>query len=336
MTIDEKDLYWAKELNKHDHKIFEVEVINTIKLKLIEVLGNKFWNLKPSFQSYVLRDGGKRALIDFTFDALNVGLEVDEGHHNNQKEADAKREIDIFEAMASCGRTNFEIRRVDVTHGYEKKKHDINEFCELVKARVKENPVLKWDDEPGYVKYKVGDSIKFKDMFEFVTKSDLFNTLLHTTKWGKAKPGQKSKVEQIYEKFGLTCTKCSIQSTNPEKELSKLYPNQKFYIRRKDGWNLKGDANEVKNLSRVWYNKYSPDFKTIDMYTNEVDYSAEVGNKNEIQHIFIDKNGFVVYVGSYKVKGIYKTDECFDYRKKNVKMNCFIRLERIDDKIKIK
>ena len=34
MTIDEKDLYWSEELNKHDHKKFEVEVINTVKILL--------------------------------------------------------------------------------------------------------------------------------------------------------------------------------------------------------------------------------------------------------------------------------------------------------------
>ena len=205
MTIDEKDLYWSEELNKHDHKKFEVEVINTIKIRLMDRMGPKFWDLKPTFQAYVKRDNGK-ALIDLTFDAINVGLEVDEGHHARQKEADKKRELNILEKMAMIGRDDFEICRVDVTHGVEKKMEDIEKFLQCVRKHVSQHKKFNWDDRPGFVRYNSGDKIKFKDNFEFITKSDLFNTLLQTPKWGKASKGKNSYVEELYKKYGYKVT----------------------------------------------------------------------------------------------------------------------------------
>lgn len=337
MNIDEKDLYWANELNKHDHKRFEVEVINTIKEMLYRHLGNNFWNLKPTFQAYVLREGGKRALIDLTFDDLNIGLEVDEGHHHSQKEADKKREADIFEAMAAVGRTNFQIFRVDVTSGFEKKRIDIESFVYAVREKVKDAHLnklpIKWDDTPGVLKYKSGDTLRFKDMFHFYTKSDLFNTLLQTPKWGKAKPGENSVVESLYAKYNIAnqLTKCPLQHTNPKKELAKLYPNQKFFVRDDKRWNWK-DAN------RVWCNDYAPDFSKVYMKTNEKNWDAERGDKNEIQHLFLSHKNEIMYAGTYKFIGIEKIDETKTEPKKNGKSVHFttqLVFERISDKLKI-
>lgn len=331
MTIDEKDLFWSNELNKHDHKRFEVEVINTVKLKLIEKLGNDFWNLKPSFQSYVPRPDGHRALIDLTFDGLEIGLEVDEGQHNNNFDSDYQREIDIYEQMKMLGKDNFTIRRVDVTKGFKIKHDNINAFVNEVVERFQTYPKLVWDDKPGLVAYKSGDFIKFKDKFPFITKSDLFNTLLQECRWGKSSGHGASVIEPIYNNYGLFPSKGWLQNTNPEKELAKKYPNQKFYVRRENGWNYKDKTK------RCWYNQYSKDFKTIDMYTNEFNYTNETTEDYEVQHIFIRKGDTVIYAGTYKMIGAYPTDKTFYSKtfKQDVQMSTYLRLVRVDNKFQI-
>lgn len=333
MTIDEKDLYWSEELNKHDHKKFEVEVINTVKILLQERMGGSFWNLKPTFQAFVqLPD--RRALIDLTFDDLNIGLEVDEGHHARQKEADKQRELDIFERMSMLGRKNFTIKRVDVTSGYEVKRKAIDEFVTAVLNNILKYGLPEWDDAPGLVKYRHGDFIKFSDNFEFMTKSDLFNTLIQESKWGKASGDTESSVEKLYEKHNLNApTKGYIQNTNPDKELAKLYP-YKFYIRRQDDWNIKGDKTERENLSRVWYNDYASDFSTLDMYTNEENYKY-TDNKKTLYAMFIGRGDKIKFAGIYKEIANRKTNFKKEKNGKIVQFTRVLKYERVSDKLQV-
>lgn len=233
MTIDEKDLYWSEELNKHDHKKFEVEVINTVKLRLMDRMGLKFWDLKPTFQTYVKRDNGK-ALIDLTFDAINVGLEVDEGHHARQKEADEQRELDILEKMAMIGRDDFEICRVDVAHGVEKKMEDIEKFLQCVRKHVAQHKKFNWDEN--LIKGK--QNMKNKYFYEHVpsftmNKKDIKNVLGLIAKGGT--------------NFSL-----------------KL--NQDFMV---NGFNYltENQKNEVGTASRKFYNENKR--KHIEMKKNE-------------------------------------------------------------------
>lgn len=329
MTIDEKDLYWSEELNKHDHKKFEVEVINTVKLRLMDRMGFKFWDLKPTFQAYVKRDNGK-ALIDLTFDAINVGLEVDEGHHARQKEADKQRELDIFEKMAMIGRDDFEICRVDVTHGVEKKMEDIEKFLQCVRKHVAQHKQFNWDDRPGFVRYNSGNKIKIKDNFEFITKSDLFNTLLQTPTWGKASKGKESIVEVLYKKYGYDLTKGSIQNTNPDKELAKKYPGQIFLTRDMNNWNAKGQG-------RFWYNEYANDLSTMDMYTNE-EYSDNwryKTAKDDIYNFFVGKGNKIKFAGQYVLDKVEETTKTFDYRKTPVQMKYVLRYKKVSNELKV-
>lgn len=326
MTIDEKDLYWSEELNKHDHKKFEVEVINTVKLRLMDRMGSKFWDLKPTFQAYVKKDNGK-ALIDLTFDAINVGLEVDEGHHARQKEADKQRELNILEKMAMIGRDDFEICRVDVTHGVEKKMEDIEKFLQCVRKHVTQHKKFNWDDRPGFVRYKSGDKIKFKDNFEFITKSDLFNTLLQTPNWGKASKGKNSYVEELYKKYGYNLTKGSYQTGEPRKELEKKYPNQLFMTRDLNNWTAKGHG-------RFCYNEYSSDLKKLDLYSNEdcYDYWHDEATDNKIYNYFIGKGNKIKFVGRYKMTGVEKISKSFDYKGTPVKMKYVLHYEQLNGK----
>ena len=333
MTIDEKDLYWSEELNKHDHKKFEVEVINTVKILLQERMGLSFWNLKPTFQAFVqLPD--RRALIDLTFDDLNIGLEVDEGHHKRQQEADKQRELDIFERMSMLGRKNFTIKRVDVTSGYEVKRKAIDEFVTAVLNNIIKYGFPEWDDAPGLEKYKTNDVIKFSDNFEFITKSDLFNTLLQVSKWGLPREGTKSKVEELYKKYGYSLTDGFIQNQNPDKELEKKYPGYKFYIRRQDDWNIKGDKTERENLSRVWYNEYASDFSTLNMYTNETNFKY-TADKKTLYAMFIGRGDKIKFAGIYKEVANRQTNFKKEKNGKTVKFTRVLKYERVSDELKV-
>ena len=234
MTIDEKDLYWSEELNKHDHKKFEVEVINTVKLRLMDRMGLKFWDLKPTFQAYVKRDNGK-ALIDLTFDAINVGLEIDEGHHARQKEADKQRELEIYEKMAMNGRNNFEICHVDVTHGVEKKMEDIEKFLQCVRKHVAQHKQFNWD---GLNLSKGKQNMKNKYFYDHV-------------------PSFKMNKKEIKNVLGLI-------AKGIEKFPFKL--NQDFMV---NGFNYltENQKNEVGTASRKFYNENKK--KHIEMKKNE-------------------------------------------------------------------
>ena len=204
---------------------------------------------------------------------------------------------------------------------------DIEKFLQCVRKHVAQHNKFNWDDRPGFVRYNSGDKIKFKDNFEFITKSDLFNTLLQNPIWGKASKDKKSIVEDVYKKYGFTPTKGSYQTGEPRKELEKKYPNQLFMTRDLNNWNAKGQG-------RFWYNEYSSDLKKLDMYTNEDYYDnwRYEATENKIYNFFIGKGNKIKFAGRYKMTGVEEISKSFNYKGTPVKMKYVLHYEQLDGK----
>jgi len=125
----------AKQLDKTKRKKYEQLVVHRI--------WNSINDLRVKFitQQFVKRPEG-RALTDMYFPQLGIHIEVDEGHHKSQIEADKLREADIIDA------TGHRVLRVDVTENIEK-IHDVcDSIAELIRKEILSNDsFLPWDLE---------------------------------------------------------------------------------------------------------------------------------------------------------------------------------------------
>ena len=340
-TKEEKDLYWITYATKHDHKIYEIDSIRYIRFKLEEKLGKKFWNLKPTFQAPIITDT-RRYYIDLYFEAINIGVEIDEKHHKEQKDEDTVREFNIIETLNASNKQGYKACHICVYDTYERKMQDLNNAIDTIVNACKNKDFI-WNDKPGLAVYKSGSYITSGAVF--VNKSDVSNTLLQESLNGKAKPGQKSNLEIIYVQNKLPVPKkCALQQTWPERKLNKLYKNDVFSVRNQDKWNHKILAHEE------WMNDYSTDLSTIKMYNDIPNYIAIRNNgddkshnakdDNKIHHFFThDDNDTVTYLGGYKLINVEKTDRCESYKKNkktvNVQFKYVLNWKRVCTKLKI-
>jgi len=102
----------TRQLAKAQRKRFEHYVVNRIWTQLDDT------SIKFVTQQYVARPDG-RAMTDMYFPQLAIHIEIDEGFHKNQIEADKLREADIVNA------TGHQVLRVDVTKDIESINADI-------------------------------------------------------------------------------------------------------------------------------------------------------------------------------------------------------------------
>lgn len=117
-------------------------------------------------QQFITRPTGK-ALTDMYFPQLEIHIEVDEGHHKKQIQADKLREADIINA------TGHKIFRIDVTTNIDEVNEGINEIIAFMKNKIKSSNDFKaWDldaeqnpktyIERGYIDLK--DDVAFRRM----------------------------------------------------------------------------------------------------------------------------------------------------------------------------
>jgi len=112
----------ARQLAKAQKKRYEHYVVNRV-WTLLGDTGVKFVT-----QQYVARPDG-RAMTDMYFPQLAIHIEVDEGFHKNQIEADQLREADIINA------TGHDLLRVDVTKDIDHINADIDAIVQIIKGK---------------------------------------------------------------------------------------------------------------------------------------------------------------------------------------------------------
>ncbi len=121
----------AKQLDKTKKKRYERLVVHRI--------WNTLNDLRVKFvtQQFVKRPEG-RAMTDMYFPQLGIHVEVDEGHHKTQVEADKLREADIVDA------TGHQVFRIVATRSIEA----IHKACDRIADMIKNEISLNSDFEP--------------------------------------------------------------------------------------------------------------------------------------------------------------------------------------------
>ena len=159
--MDKKE-YIKRQISRTNKKDYENYVITRI------IHGINDLNVKFITQQYVKRPNG-RALADLYFPQINYFIEVDEGHHLTQMEADKVRDADFENA------TDVKPKRIDVaTKSIEEINQQIDEVIIEIKSLITEKKQNKqwmdWDLEAEmnpdtWIKKKkihVNDKVAFK------------------------------------------------------------------------------------------------------------------------------------------------------------------------------
>ncbi len=141
--------------------------------------------LEPITQQCVHTKDGKYRLIDLYFPQLNIGVECDEEFHNQQKEQDKQRELDIFDVLSACEENrDFTLLRVDA--GNDKTAEMIHMQIDSIVNKIKEQfsqqkefgTLKKWeklDIQQVIEAIKEKGILTVKDMVAFPTIADACN-----------------------------------------------------------------------------------------------------------------------------------------------------------------
>lgn len=207
----------SRQFAKAEKKRYEHYVIT----RIWHLLNNT--QIKLITQQYVTRPNGI-ALTDMYFPQLEIHIEVDEGHHKKQIEADSLREADIINA------TGHIIFRVDATKNIDEINKEIEEIVTFMKNKIESSTDFKpWDldAEQNPQTYIDRGYIDLKDDVAFRTMADAANC------FGRKYKGlQKSYISHPRE---------------PNKRLSfpKLYRN--------DEWNnqISDDEQTITEVSML-------------------------------------------------------------------------------------
>jgi len=188
VTTGEKDKfeYLLKTLSRTKRKDYENYVVNAIWNRL-----DDFW-VKPVTQQYINKpkkpgDKKKGYFIDLYFPQINLGIECDEPHHNNQKQQDKVRTAEIFDILTQVTDVSaYEELRIDVDTGTRTVSEidaDINKCVYEIRCRIdkqkKNGTFIPWNfasiDSKAYFSTK--DIISIYDDVSFKTRVDVCNVI---------------------------------------------------------------------------------------------------------------------------------------------------------------
>jgi len=255
----------ARQLAKAQNKKYEHYVVNRI------------WNLlndsrvKFVTQQFVARPEGK-ALTDIFFPQLEIHIEVDEGFHKSQIDADKIREADIINA------TGHRILRVDVTKDIEQINNDIDEIISIIKNKIDSTENFKpWDldmeqnpqtyIDKGYIDIK--DDAAFRTMADaascFGKKYKTFqNTYIHHP----IEPDKRLSFPKFFENEEWNNQLSDDEETITE--ISKIPEKVKEHIDR---------VTADKSLSRIVFAKVKSSLGDI-MYRFKGEYKIDLEATN--------------------------------------------------------
>lgn len=284
--MDKKD-YIVNQLRKTFNKKYE----NYCITRIYHLLNRN--DVQIITQQMFRRNDGKIALADLYFPQLNLSVEVDEGHHKFQAEADDKRGHEIEEnkslrdqkliALGEVIYDYFDEERIDVTTNIESINSRIDEIILLINKRISElgDRFKPWEccDKSSNDYIKLG-TIECKDNISLRTVqevSELFNR--------GYKGNQKCFFSTNDNKYWVWCPKLKLEDTD--------YKEDKY-------------KNDISRDGKFIYEtkKGKPDF-----YKNE---------RHRLRYVF-PKYVDVTGAEKYKFKGIYRFNrELSDKTKKAV------------------
>jgi very-short-patch-repair endonuclease len=135
-----KDDEYAEKNKKHGKK-YETYVIYAIWNRL------KNYDLEPIREKNVTCKNNKNYRIDLYFPQLNIGIECDEPHHENQKEEDKERKKRIKEALPGYEEFRIKIysRESEKEISFEEIECKIDEIVTKIKETAKNKEIKKWN-----------------------------------------------------------------------------------------------------------------------------------------------------------------------------------------------
>ena len=141
--------------------------------------------LEPITQQCIHTRNGTYRLIDLYFPQLNIGVECDEGFHNQQKEQDKQRELDIFDVLSACEESR-EYLPLHISAGDDQSAEMIHTQIAVVVTKIQDR--LRQQKETGiFVPWKKPDiqeeirmiqekgTLSIRDQVEFPTIADACN-----------------------------------------------------------------------------------------------------------------------------------------------------------------
>jgi very-short-patch-repair endonuclease len=141
--MDTKTLYLYKTLSRTKRKDCENYVINAIWNRLDNV------QIKPVTQQYVYDTiKQKRYFIDLYFPQIHVGIEIDEGHHEFQKQYDVSRGEAIWleiNKITVDGTSGYTQERIQVyNQSFDEIEERINNVVQKLKQKIDSTSIKPW------------------------------------------------------------------------------------------------------------------------------------------------------------------------------------------------
>lgn len=179
MDDDGKRDYLVHALSRTSRKDYENYVINAVWNRL----GMR--DVKPVTQQAVYWEDGHRSFIDLYFPQVRIGVECDEGYHQDpdQRARDARRELTIAEVIRQIRGGEYTPIHVDATLPFDEFEQAIDDAVARIAAAVDEEKTRgtfePWerveDDWRRY--YEDKERISVADDIGFPTIADAVNTL---------------------------------------------------------------------------------------------------------------------------------------------------------------
>ncbi|MBV7297487.1 AbaSI family restriction endonuclease [Enterovibrio paralichthyis] len=167
-----KTLHLTRQLQRCTHKRFELYAISRIIHKVDDL------DVKFITQQYVLRPDGF-ALTDLYLPQLQLHVEIDEGFHKQQIDADKIRELDIVTV------TQHEVYRIDASVSIEHINQQVDELVSLIKASVDQQKsdgvFVPWNPEfeHSIERFKALGYVDLEDDVAFRTSVEVCNLFGH-------------------------------------------------------------------------------------------------------------------------------------------------------------
>lgn len=168
--MDKKE-YLVRTFSRTKRKDYENYILNAVWQQMNYPL------VRPVTQQYVKSGKNEYYLMDLYFPQLNVGVEVDEAYHNNNKEQDIIRTLDISSKLAAVPQTDdFKIFRIDATLSAVELHHRIKEVADEISQLANSMKIHSWDtDVPIKAQIQENGYISIDDYYQFDRIVDFAN-----------------------------------------------------------------------------------------------------------------------------------------------------------------
>ena len=179
--MKDKKEYLIKTLSKTENKDYENYVINRLYTELNDL------DIKPMTQKYVKAKDRHYYLIDLYFPQFNIGIECNERHHEDQKDADVKRAEDIKSEIDGYTFYPIKVYNNTLTDIHNLITNAVTNLKEEKNKLIKQNKFEKWEILTPEEYFSNKDKITINDDIEFSTIKEACNLVFGTNYKGQQK-----------------------------------------------------------------------------------------------------------------------------------------------------